>query len=143
MSEPTSITDLRELVSPTTLGTFHVEPAAVLSAYDAMKQRAEAAEAEALQQKENYDRACQLVAAMHAAAVGEITGPKRGVVEDVADLRAERDALRNIILWALGENGAFPDPVEAKPRRLYWWRPEMRSRLDAALAVQPTTGEGV
>ena len=40
----------------------------------------------------DYLRACQTVAEMHAAAVGEVCGPKRGVVEDVADLRAERDA---------------------------------------------------
>ena len=51
--------------------------------------------------------------------------------------QSEREALRSIILWALGENGEFPDPSEGKPRRLYWWRNEMRSRLDAALAVQP------
>jgi chaperonin cofactor prefoldin len=31
---------------------------------------------------------------MHAAAVGGVRGPARGVVEDVADLRAERDRLR-------------------------------------------------
>lgn len=37
----------------------------------------------------DYDRACKTIALMHAAAVGEITGPKRGVVEDVADVRAE------------------------------------------------------
>jgi uncharacterized coiled-coil DUF342 family protein len=36
----------------------------------------------------------KLVAAMHAAAMGEVRGPKRGVVEDVADLRKERDEAR-------------------------------------------------
>jgi len=40
------------------------------------------------------DQACKLVAEMHAAATGYIQGPKRGVVEDVADLAAERDQLR-------------------------------------------------
>lgn len=41
----------------------------------------------------NYLRACGTVADMHAAAVGEFgTGPRRGVVEDVQDLRAERNA---------------------------------------------------
>jgi hypothetical protein len=39
--------------------------------------------------KEDYGRAAKLVADMHAAAVGEVRGPIRGVVEDVADLRAE------------------------------------------------------
>lgn len=36
--------------------------------------------------KKDYFEACALVAKMHAAAVGEVTGPKRGVVEDVEDL---------------------------------------------------------
>ncbi|MFF9199989.1 hypothetical protein ACF09L_32760 [Streptomyces sp. NPDC014779] len=36
----------------------------------------------------DYHRACGTIAAMHAAAVGQITGPIRGVVEDVADVRA-------------------------------------------------------
>lgn len=36
----------------------------------------------------DYNRACQTVALMHAAAVGEVRGPTRGVVEDVEDLRA-------------------------------------------------------
>lgn len=38
--------------------------------------------------KHDYMRACQTLAHMHAAAVGEVRGPDRGVVEDVADLRA-------------------------------------------------------
>lgn len=67
-------------------------------------------------------------------------------MQSVIDARtAERDALRDIILWALGENGEFPKipwGVLHTPYPFYWWRKEMRSRLDAALAVQPTTGEG-
>jgi len=39
------------------------------------------------------DRACQTIAAMHAAAVGEVRGPIRGVVEDIADLRAKVENL--------------------------------------------------
>ncbi|WP_445524767.1 3'-5' exonuclease [Streptomyces cyslabdanicus] len=35
-----------------------------------------------------YDSACQTIAAMHKAAVGEARGPDRGLVEDVEDLRA-------------------------------------------------------
>lgn len=54
---------------------------------DFWKQRAEAAET-------NHQQACELVAKMHAAAVGKVTGPNRGVVEDVEDLRAERDQLK-------------------------------------------------
>jgi hypothetical protein len=30
---------------------------------------------------------------MHNAAMGETIGPKRGVVEDIEDLKAERDRL--------------------------------------------------
>lgn len=37
--------------------------------------------------KEEYGRACHLVAQMHFAATGEVTGPKLGVVEDVAEVR--------------------------------------------------------
>lgn len=44
--------------------------------------------------QERYMKACGLVAQMHMAAMGQTIGPKRGVVEDVADVRAERDALR-------------------------------------------------
>ena len=99
--------------------------------------------------EENHEYALAIIEAKNAdirvlqGAIHKLTSALIEAGVERSTLRAERDALRNIILWALGENGAFPDPVEAKPRRLYWWRPEMRSRLDAALAVQPTTGEGV
>lgn len=36
--------------------------------------------------REAHSEACKLVVQMHAAAVGEVTGPKRGVVEDVEDV---------------------------------------------------------
>lgn len=35
-----------------------------------------------------HEGACKTIADMHAAAVGKVTGPRRGVVEDVIDLRA-------------------------------------------------------
>ena len=38
--------------------------------------------------REDYERACATVAAMHSAAVGEVRGPILGVVEDVASLLA-------------------------------------------------------
>lgn len=44
-----------------------------------------------------HDRACKMVADMHAAAVGEVRGPIRGVVEDVADVRTAM--LRLERLW--------------------------------------------
>jgi len=37
--------------------------------------------------KEDHGQACKTIADMHAAALGEVCGPVRGVVEDVADLR--------------------------------------------------------
>ena len=60
------------------------------------------------------------------------------------EAEAEREALRNIILWALGENGEFPERPRSDSHNLYpfyWWRTEMRKRLDTAMAVQPTTGD--
>ena len=35
-----------------------------------------------------------LVAKMHEAAVGRVDAPIRGVIEDVEDLRIERDSLK-------------------------------------------------
>ena len=43
--------------------------------------------------REDYEHACELVARKHAAAVGEVCGPIKGVIEDVAAVKAERDAL--------------------------------------------------
>ena len=66
-------------------------------------------------------------------------------VSEAAGVHAECEALRNIILWALGENGEFPERpwgVLHTPYPFYWWRTEMRKRLDAAMAVQPTTEGG-
>lgn len=47
---------------------------------------------EAARFKEDHASVCKLVALMHAAAVGEIRGPIRGVVEDVSDLRSTATA---------------------------------------------------
>ena len=41
-----------------------------------------------------WEGACVMVADMHAAAIGRVGGPLRGVVEDVTDVRKERDELR-------------------------------------------------
>jgi len=56
--------------------------------------------------KADYEGACKTVAMMHAAAVGEVTGPTRGVVEDVADLRAALLAMRDAgeMLWVVLAN---------------------------------------
>lgn len=42
-----------------------------------------------------WEVACATVADMHAAATGRVGGTIRGVVEDVADVRKERDELRS------------------------------------------------
>lgn len=47
--------------------------------------------------KADYEGACKMIADMHSAAMGEVTGPRRGVVEDVADLRAEVEKLRDVL----------------------------------------------
>lgn len=51
-------------------------------------------------ERAEYDRACEQIADMHAAAHGgEVRGPARGVVEDIADLwarcQAAEEALHN------------------------------------------------
>lgn len=48
--------------------------------------------AERDEMRRNYERACQTIAAMHEAATGRTgEGPARGVVEDVADVRARAE----------------------------------------------------
>ncbi|MFD3902991.1 hypothetical protein HXS80_20595 [Streptomyces sp. CB04723] len=59
------------------------------SAAAAWQQRAEAAEQDAERFKADHEAACRTVALMHEAATGRTgMGPIRGVVEDVADVRA-------------------------------------------------------
>jgi hypothetical protein len=49
----------------------------------------EAMRKDAARLREDYEKACKLVVDMHAAAVGEYTTPKKGVVEDVAEVRKD------------------------------------------------------
>jgi chromosome segregation ATPase len=74
-------------------------------------------EAERDEAREDYREACATVAQMHAAAVGEVTGPKRGVVEDVADAvaAARRKALEEILEWYASSPRA-PCPACAKEK---------------------------
>lgn len=48
--------------------------------------------------KDDYLGACRMIAAMHAAAIGGVAGPKRGVLEDVEDMHAELVRLRGDLL---------------------------------------------
>ena len=45
-----------------------------------------------LKAESDHGGACATIAKMHAAAVGELRGPTCGIVEDVEDLRKDRDA---------------------------------------------------
>lgn len=54
---------------------------------EALRQQLATAKADADRYREEEVGACQTIAAMHAAAVGEVRGPLLGVVEDVASLR--------------------------------------------------------
>ena len=57
--------------------------------------------------EDDYGRACKTIAEMHAAATGKPgDGPRRGVVEDVADLRA---ALRELLARAEAD---ICDPID-------------------------------
>lgn len=47
--------------------------------------------------RSNYEHACLTVAQMHEAAMGEVTGPNKGVVEDVLDLRLYAEHLKSEI----------------------------------------------
>lgn len=55
----------------------------------------------------------------------------------LAAAEASATALREIIWWALGEAGEFPAPPddwsERKYKPWFWWRRDMRQRLEAAL----------
>ena len=56
-----------------------------------------AARAEVDEAKRNYLNACEAVAEIHAAAMGEVCGPRLGVVKDVAGLRAEVEGLKQCL----------------------------------------------
>ena len=62
-------------------------------ALDILRSKNKQLEQERDQLKEDYQRTCHLVAQMHMAAMNGVIGPKRGVIEDIADLREERDSL--------------------------------------------------
>ena len=61
-----------------------------------------------------YERANLTIAAMHAAAMGEICGPRRGVVEDVEDMRKERDYLAAKLRVTEVDLCRFIDDLKAK-----------------------------
>lgn len=64
-----------------------LNPQMILDRFDAAEANAKQLFDDAERFKKQAEDASALVARMHAAAVGEIKGPERGVVEDVEDLR--------------------------------------------------------
>ena len=60
---------------------------------DTLRTDSERVSAENAALKDDYQNACYLVAKMHEAAMGEIRGPIRGPVEDIEDLRADKNIL--------------------------------------------------
>jgi hypothetical protein len=87
----------------------------------------------------DYDTAAETVALMHAAAVGEVRGPRRGVVEDVEDLRASRDEMRRALDAsdrALAAAKAFAERLTTSPITA----PECAERAAATLRAAPPGG---
>jgi hypothetical protein len=58
----------------------------------------------------DYDGACRTIAEMHAAAVGQVRGPDRGVVEDIIDLRHRCAAAEDALTAALSGDGDDAHP---------------------------------
>lgn len=75
--------------------------------------------------KDDYNHACVTIADMHAAATGRVGGSIRGVVEDVQDLRAERDCLKDL----LSEAHKRCEGLEGRCRALEAELEELRGRL--------------
>lgn len=76
------------------------------------------AELEVQAMRSSHDNACALVASMHEAAMGKVCEPVRGPVEDVIDLRVERDELRaerDVLKAQLEEMLTAPAPVKTAP----------------------------
>lgn len=131
-------------------------------------QRAEEAEAEAERFKADYLKACQTIAAMHEAATGRTgEGPVRGVVEDVADMRARavqaaadvenlttahaeqqkmHDARRRDLADALGRSTgtAWPELIEhaaEEQRAARQWEEQAQLHARAAEQADAVTAE--
>lgn len=88
----------------------------------------------------DYAGACRLVAEMHQAGFGRLTGPVHG--DAVEDIRRLGDALRNVSL-ELVSNPGEPDPIEAVDnllaarRLLVYIRDAVTIALDGPPPEQP------
>ena len=94
--------------------------------------------AELRERKAAHDRACQTIEQMHRAATGRFgEAPRRGVVEDVADLQAELEQERVRLAGCLTAADGAKDDLK---RDAYGWSPayervaELRRAYDALCA---------
>lgn len=72
-------------------------------------------EAENARLREDHAGACETVAKMHEAAVGKVTGPRRGVIEDVADVRAALRQCGKALERMMGELQSYVTEDSASP----------------------------
>ena len=95
-------------------------------------------------EREDHMTAAMLVAKMHAAAVGEVTGPRRSVVEDVEDLRSERDDLQRRLDATRMYVNAHPGSYLSRSQQDVWLH-ELRVVLFASASdnQQESNGEVV
>lgn len=95
--------------------------------YDALCEQAD----DATRHKDEYLRACATIAAMHEAATGRSgEAPARGVVEDVADVRARMLAAEEALT---NEQRARADAGHTAPAL----RARLRAALDPILTESP------
>jgi len=90
--------------------------------------------------RRDHEGACHLVAKMHHAATGAVTGPARGVVEDVADVRARLLAAES---RASSLSRELLDAMQARDsyRMRADLRVGMRREIEEILGVRDTMGD--
>lgn len=88
--------------------------------------------------KRDYENACSTIELMHFAATGRRgEAPHRGVVEDVQDMKAERDNIANAaeMLWAVLANVSGGDWTKQTQE---WQDAAAKWRDNYFAAVRPT-----
>lgn len=122
---------------------------------DALRQRVAQLEGDVKEQKRNYLSACETIYKMYVAATGrEGVAPKRGVVEDLADLQADHATLLAALKpfaerWEYFErtkhpSGEWPEDTEYaddEPSAIYLGQLKAaKDALSATLPAQPAQG---
>lgn len=100
-------------------------------ALEAMKRELDKNVVELTVAKEEHQRACETIAQMHAAAMGEVIGPRLGVVEDVANLRATMVSLSDALERHVKANGELAQAVTDKT----WTIQQMEQNRDESLRL--------